>query len=72
MSTQGKGNFTFKILKNGATESDLDPVDNQSDEPEAKLSNKELDQVSGQRSDVVAGGDKPLGSEKSLGRKRRG
>lgn len=72
MSTQGKGNFTFKILKNGATESDLDPVDNQSDEPEAKLSTKELDQVSGQRSDVAAGGNEPLGSEKSLGRRRRG
>jgi hypothetical protein len=71
MSTQGKGNFTFEILKNGAKESDLDPVDNQADEPEAELSTKELDQVTGQRSDVTAGGDEKLGSEKALGRKRQ-
>ena len=71
MSTQGKGNFTFKILKNGAKESDLDPVNNQADEPEAKLSSKELDQVSGRRSDVKAGGDEKLGSDAALGRKRQ-
>jgi hypothetical protein len=71
MSTQGKGNFTFKILKNGATESDLDPVNNQADEPEAKLSTKELDQVSSQRSNVKAGGDEKLGSDAALGRKRQ-
>jgi hypothetical protein len=71
MSTQGKGNFTFKILKNGAKESDLDPVNNQADEPAAKLSTKELDQVSGQRSDVKAGGNEKLGTEKALGRKRQ-
>jgi hypothetical protein len=71
MSTQGKGNFTFKILKNGAKESDLDPVNNQADEPEVKLSTKELDQVSGQRSDVKAGGDEKLGSDAALGRKRQ-
>ena len=71
MSTQDKGNFTFEILKNGAKESDLDPVNNQADEPEVKLSTKELDQVSGQRSDVKAGGDEKLGSEKALGRKRQ-
>jgi len=72
MSTQGKGNFTFKILKNGATESDLDPVDNQSDEPEAKLSAQDLDQVKGQRSAVKAAPEpERLGNEKSLGRRRR-
>jgi hypothetical protein len=71
MSTQGKGNFTFKILKNGATESDLDPVNNQADEPEAKLSTKELNQVSSQRSDVTAGGNEKLGSDAALGRKRQ-
>jgi hypothetical protein len=71
MSTQDKGNFTFEILKNGAKESDLDPVNNQADEPEVKLSTKELDQVSGQRSDVKAGGDKKLGSDAALGRKRQ-
>ena len=71
MSTQGKGNFTFKILKNGAKESDLAPVDNQADEPEAQLSTKELDQVSGQRSGIKAGNSEKLGSEKALGRKRQ-
>ena len=73
MSTQGKGNFTFKILKNGAKESDLDPVDNQADEPVAlaKTTAQDLDQVSGQRSDITAGGDEKLGSEKALGRKRQ-
>jgi hypothetical protein len=71
MSTQGKGNFTFKILKNGATESDLAPVDNQADEPEAGLSTQDLDQVKGQRSNVKAGGAEKLGSEKALGRKRQ-
>ena len=71
MSTQGKGNFTFKILKNGAKESDLNPVDNQADEPEAELSTQDLDQVKGQRSDIKAGGTEKLGSEKALGRKRQ-
>ena len=71
MSTQGKGNFTFKILKNGATESKLDPVNNQADEPVAKLSTKELDQVSSRRSGIKAGGDEKLGSETALGRKRQ-
>jgi hypothetical protein len=71
MSTQDKGNFTFKILKNGATESELDPVNNQADEPEAALSTQDLDRVSNQRSDIKAGGDEKLGSEKALGRKRQ-
>ena len=72
MSTQGKGNFTFKILKNGAKESDLNPVDNLSDEPKAELSTQDLDRVSGQRSSVKAAPEpERLGSEKSLGRRRR-
>ena len=72
MSTQGKGNFTFKILKNGAKESDLDPVDNQADEPtaSAKTTAQDLDAVTQQRTDIKASPDK-LGSEKSLGRKRQ-
>jgi len=70
MSTQGKGNFTFKILKNGAKESDLlEPTAN--NEPEVKLANRDLDQVNDQRSDVTASGDEKLGSEKALGRKRQ-
>ena len=72
MSTQGKGNFTFKILKNGAKESDLDPVDNQADEPEAELSTKELDQVSNQRSKIKAGRvEEPKFNEKTYGRKKQ-
>lgn len=72
MSTQGKGNFTFKILKNGAKESDLDPVDNQADEPEADLSTKELDQVSNQRSKIKAGRvEEPKFNEKTYGRKKQ-
>jgi hypothetical protein len=72
MSTQGKGNFTFKILKNGAKESDLDPVDNQADEPvaPAKTTAQDLDAVTQQRSNVTANTEK-LGSEKALGRKRQ-
>jgi hypothetical protein len=72
MSTQGKGNFTFKILKNGATESDLDPVNNQADEPtaSAKTTAQDLDRVTQQRSDITAGPEK-LGSEQALGRKRQ-
>jgi hypothetical protein len=72
MSTQGKGNFTFKILKNGAKESDLDPVDNQADEPKAsaKTTAQDLDAVAQQRSDVTASPEK-LGSEQALGRKRQ-
>ena len=78
MSTQGKGNFTFKILKNGAKETDLDPVDNQADEPKvkskAKTSTKELDAVTQQSSGLKAsagGVQTKLGSEKTLGRKRQ-
>ena len=72
MSTQGKGNFTFKILKNGAKESDLDPVDNQADEPAApaKTTAQDLDTVAQQRSDVTAAPEK-LGTEKALGRRRQ-
>ena len=72
MSTQGKGNFTFKILKNGATESDLAPVDNQADEPKtpAKTTTQDLDAVTQQRSDITASPEK-LGSEKALGRRRQ-
>ena len=73
MSTQGKGNFTFKILKNGAKESDLlDPMANDvADQPDVKASTRDLDQVSSQRSSVKAGGDEKLGTEKALGRKRQ-
>jgi len=35
------------------------------------LANRDLDQVSGRRSDIKASGDEKLGSEKALGRKRQ-
>jgi hypothetical protein len=76
MSTQGKGNFTFKILKNGATESDLDPVDNQADEPKkpAKIATQDLDAVAQQRSGLKAstgGVEKKYGTKATLGRERQ-
>ena len=73
MSTQGKGNFTFKILKNGAKESDLlDPMANDvADQPNIKASTADLDQVMSQRSDIKASGAEKLGTEKALGRKRQ-
>jgi hypothetical protein len=73
MSTQDKGNFTFKILKNGAKESELDPVDNQADEPQvpAKTTTQDLDTVSQQRSSVKASGAQKSGDTAALGRKRR-
>ena len=44
MSTQGKGNFTFKILKNGAKSDDVNPIDGVDDvESSAKLSTADLD-----------------------------
>ena len=70
-STGSKGNFTFVILYNGATEL-KDAGDDDSDAEIAQNTAQDLDQVSGQRSDVAAGGNEPLGSEKSLGRRRRG
>jgi hypothetical protein len=46
MSTQGKGNFTFEILKNGAKPSDVNPMDSvDSLETPAKVSTADLDQV---------------------------
>ena len=75
MSTQGKGNFTFKILKNGAKESDLDPVNNQADEPSVsnKTTDADLDAVTQQRSKIKAAPEelKKYGTEKTLGRKRQ-
>ena len=47
MSTQGKGNFTFKILKNGAQPDDVNDIDGEDSleaEP-ARVSTADLDQV---------------------------
>lgn len=46
MSTQGKGNFTFKILKNGAKPSDVNDMDGvEGDEAPAALGTADLDAV---------------------------
>lgn len=46
MSTQGKGNFTFKILKNGAKADDVNPIDGvDSLEAPAALDTGDLDAV---------------------------
>lgn len=83
MSTQGKGNFTFKILKNGARPEDVNDVDGDdsldpetSQEP-AKTDVDDLDAVTQQRARLRGPGVKtakepePDFDEKTLGRKRR-
>jgi hypothetical protein len=79
MSTQGKGNFVFNILRNGATAKDMAvqnvEVDTEPD-PDPGTGVVDLDQVAQQRSSVTArsGGSEPrekLGTPKTLGRKRR-
>lgn len=47
MSTQGKGNFTFKILKNGAAPGDVNDMDGEDslEVGPAKVSTADLDQV---------------------------
>jgi hypothetical protein len=74
MSTQGKGNFTFKILKNGATEKDVNDVDGEDslEVATAKTKTADLDQVAQQRSNIKAAAPiEKLGTEKTLGRKRQ-
>jgi len=73
MSTQGKGNFTFKILKNGAKETDMPDTEQTATKPvQAKASTVDLDTQLAKRSDIKASGlPKPLSNEKALGRKRQ-
>jgi hypothetical protein len=70
-STGNKGNFTFQILKNGATPADTEVEDNETDtKPDVSVAN--LDQVTQRRSNVKAAPDiEKLGTEKSLGRRRQ-
>ena len=70
-STGNKGNFTFQILKNGATPADVEVADNETDtKPDVSVA--DLDQVTQRRSNVKAAPDiEKLGTEKSLGRKRQ-
>jgi hypothetical protein len=70
-STGGKGNYTFTILKNGAKESDVNPMDDVDDLETAPAAD-ELPDFAPSRSKIKAAKpDVPLGTEKVLGRKRR-
>jgi hypothetical protein len=75
MSTQGKGNFTFKILKNGAKATDvndIDGMDSLETEPSVDINEPEqLDQITQRRSNVKAAPREKLGSKQSLGRERQ-
>jgi hypothetical protein len=76
MSTQGKGNFTFKILKNGAKASDVNDIDgiDSLDAASVDISDPEqLDVATQRRSSVKAAGAAPekLGTNQSLGRARQ-
>jgi len=75
MSTQGKGNFTFEILKNGARPADINPIDG-IDSLETGASGgatvDQLDNYVDTRSNIKAApAPEKLGTEKSLGRKRQ-
>lgn len=66
-STGLKGNFTFQILKNGATAKDVEVADAETDtKPDV-----DLDQVAQQRSTITARGARSADDEKALGRRRR-
>ena len=74
MSTQGKGNFTFEILKNGAKPGSSNPVDGIDDiETSTDDTNTDKLNVVGQQRSKIKAAPEPekLGSEKSLGRKRQ-
>jgi hypothetical protein len=75
MSTQGKGNLVFKVLKNGATDEETE-VETDAAAPEtsdapARTSAADLDAVTDRRSDVTAAPSAALGDKESLGRPRR-
>ena len=75
MSTQGKGNLVFKVLKNGATDEETE-VETDAAAPEtsdapARTSAADLDAVTDRRSDVTAAPSAALGDKESLGRARR-
>jgi len=79
MSTQGKGNFTFEILKNGAKPGSSNPMDGQdsieTDDEPARVSTGDLDAVTQRRVGPGAGiSRKPVDpdySEKTLGRRKK-
>lgn len=76
MSTQGKGNFTFKILKNGAKPqdvNDIDGIDSLETGPSVDTRDPEqLDRATQQRSSIKAApAPEKLGTKQSLGRDRQ-
>lgn len=76
MSTQGKGNFVFNILRNGATAQDMSIQDVETDtkpDPDPATNVVDLDRVTQARSSVKAAPEpeKKYGTEKTLGRSRR-
>lgn len=74
MSTQGKGNFTFKILKNGATEKDLAMLDAETDTKPDPDPDTNLVDYKPRRSDIKASDRsrrKAPGDAEALGRARR-
>lgn len=76
MSTQGKGNFTFKILKNGAKPqdvNDIDGIDSLEAEPSVDTRDPEqLDVATQRRSNIKAApAPEKLGTKQSLGRARQ-
>ena len=74
MSTQGKGNLVFKVLKNGATDEETE-VETDAEAPEiaepAKTSAADLEKFGQRHSNVKAAPAQDVGDEKSLGRQRR-
>ena len=69
-STGGKGNYVFKVLKNGAKESDVSPIDDV--EGDVDSSTTAGGDVEFARSNVKAAPDvTKVGTKKSLGRERR-
>ena len=77
MSTQGKGNFTFEILKNGAKPVDVNPIDGVDDlESTAELDTDDLDAVGSRRltgpgARAAKSQSEPKMSADVLGRERR-
>jgi hypothetical protein len=78
MSTQGKGNFTFEILKNGAKPSDVNPMDAvDSLETPAAVSADELDtalakpRLTGPGARAARATSEPRMTKDVLGREKR-
>lgn len=76
MSTQGKGNFVFNVLRNGATAKDMAIQDVEVDtapDPDPATGTVDLDQITQARSKIKAAPEPEVkyGSPKTLGRKRR-